>query len=185
MTDAAHETPAWAYERVHVEDADPSWSAIARELAGEVAAALGADPTAVEHIGSTSVPGLAAKPVIDLELEVDGLDEAGLRAAPALAVAGWAFVPPDIDPMPWRRFFVRPTADGQRRLGHLHLIERGDPEFARQLAFRDALRADPALRDEYAALKRTLASAHPDDRSAYTDGKSAFVARVLGEGRER
>ena len=87
-------------------------------------------------------------------------------------------VPPELDRRAWRRLFVLP--DGDRRAAHLHVTTADTPRWREQLAFRDRLRADPALRDDYAALKRRLAAAHAGDREAYTAGKGAFVARALG-----
>ncbi|SNS15029.1 GrpB domain, predicted nucleotidyltransferase, UPF0157 family [Geodermatophilus pulveris] len=169
--------PAWATERVEVRPADPAWQQrgerLCRELDGTLARWLVAP---VEHVGSTAVPGLDAKPVLDLQAAV-----ADLESAPAVAAAlgdGWHLVPPVLDARPWRRLLVR-VVDGARAV-HLHLLLAGDPRWAEQLAFRDALRRDPALARRYAALKRELAAEHADDREAYTRGKAEFVDAVLG-----
>jgi GrpB-like predicted nucleotidyltransferase (UPF0157 family) len=69
---------------------------------------------------------------------------------------------------------------GQQRTHLVHIVRDGGPEWARAVGFRDALRADPVLAEAYAALKAELAARHPDDRPAYTEAKSAFIARVLG-----
>ena len=135
----------------------------------------------VEHAGSTSVPGLAAKPVIDLMAPVDDLDAVAEQAAGRLAADGWCFVPPELDQRPWRRFFVKPDASGQRRKAHLHVIAAGHPRWTEQIAFRDALRRDGRLAQRYADLKRELAREHGHDREAYTEGKGRFVAAVLRE----
>jgi GrpB-like predicted nucleotidyltransferase (UPF0157 family) len=71
------------------------------------------------------------------------------------------------------------SQDGQHRLAHLHLMSAGAARWGQQLRFRDALRASPALRDEYAAIKLRLASTYADDREAYTDEKAAFVTKVM------
>ena len=88
-----------------------------------------------------------------------------------------AEVPPDLDQRPWRRFFVK-VADG-RRSAHLHVMSPDSPRWRQQLNFRDALRADPVLTAEYAALKRTLADQYADDREAYTAAKADFIRSVL------
>ncbi|MFC3995386.1 GrpB family protein [Nocardiopsis sediminis] len=181
----AEPVPAWAYERVELSTPDPRWAGAAR-LEAERLAHLLAPWLAggVEHIGSTAVPGLAAKPVIDLMAAVTGIDEAAREAGDRRAADGWHHVPPPLDGRPWRRFYVKPDESGLRRRAHLHILEQGHPRWADQLAFRDALRADPGLRRAYTELKRRLAREHPDDRERYTDAKSAFVALALGRSGE-
>ena len=133
----------------------------------------------VEHVGSTAVPGLAAKPIIDLMASVRDpgtvVDQVGER----LAGDGWCYVPPELDQRPWRRFFVKPDAAGQHRIAHLHVIRAGHPRWAEQIAFRDALRGDGGLVRRYAGLKREFAARHPADREAYTAAKTEFVTEVL------
>lgn len=170
--------PAWATEDVHVADPDPSWQARGADLARELDAALAPWLVrAVEHVGSTSVPGLPAKPVLDLQAAVTDLACAP-DVADVLSPAGWHHVPPELDERPWRRFFV--LAPGDTRVAHLHLMPPDEPRWGEQLAFRDALRADPGLAARYAALKRELAVQHASDREAYTAAKEGFVREVLG-----
>jgi GrpB-like predicted nucleotidyltransferase (UPF0157 family) len=129
----------------------------------------------VQHIGSTSVPGLRAKPVIDMLAPVGSLQET--RAAlPALADAGWWFWPEDPCGH-YRLWLLRPRPEA--RTHHLHVVEAEHPHARALLAFRDALRADAALRREYASLKERLAQQHRDNRNAYTNAKGAFVERTL------
>lgn len=129
-----------------------------------------------EHIGSTAVPGLAAKPVIDIMAPVASL--AASRAAQVAAGAlGYLYHPYQAERMHW---FCKPSP--VHRTHHLHLVPLGSPLWCDRLAFRDALRASPALCAEYEGLKRQLAAAHRHDREAYTEGKSAFVASVLAGG---
>ena len=170
--------PAWATEAVEVQAAQAAWQQRGRAEAARLDVALAPWLVApVEHVGSTAVPGLAAKPVLDLQAAVADLGCAGEVAA-ALAPAGWHYVPPDLDGRPGRRFLV--LVAGGHRAAHLHLLPPGSPAWRDQLAFRDALRGDPALAARYAALKAELAAAHADDREAYTSGKADFVAAVLG-----
>jgi GrpB-like predicted nucleotidyltransferase (UPF0157 family) len=122
----------------------------------------------IHHIGATSVPGLAAKPFVDMMAGVRDFEEA--RAAyKRLLAEGWEHTPhrPGI-----AHHFSKPGFG-------LHLTEPGSDLWNERLAFRDALRADPELLAEYAALKVRLAEEHPDDIEAYTAGKGDFVARVL------
>jgi GrpB-like predicted nucleotidyltransferase (UPF0157 family) len=128
----------------------------------------------IEHIGSTSVAGLAAKPVIDIMVPVRSLAD----SAPAIEVLAehqYCYYPYKADVMHW---FCKPSPDV--RTHHLHLVPHGSPLWRDRLTFRNALRASPDLAAEYQLLKHHLASRYPHDREAYTDGKTAFVERVLG-----
>jgi GrpB-like predicted nucleotidyltransferase (UPF0157 family) len=169
--------PAWATERVKVVDYDPSWAARGaheRQLLQEhLAPWLHGH---VEHVGSTAIPGLAAKPILDLQAPVQDLAVAE-QIAPLLATHHWHYVHPDLDQRPYRRFFVK-VIDG-RRAAHLHLLPADSPRWHQQLAFRDALRTHPELVRAYAQLKDDLAARYPDDREAYTVGKQQFVDEVL------
>ena len=134
----------------------------------------------VAHVGSTAVPGLAAKPILDVQAAV--LDFACAEpVARALGPAGWHLVPAEFDARPYRRFLVLVVDD--HRAAHLHLLLAGSARWVEQLAFRDALRADPTLVRRYAELKQALAAEHSGDREAYTAGKAQFVRDVLLAGR--
>ncbi len=124
----------------------------------------------IHHIGSTATPGIAAKPIVDMMAGVASLEGSRAAHAPLLA-AGWASTPhrPGVS-----HHFSRPGFG-------LHLTEPGSDLWRERLAFRDALRADPELAADYETLKLRLALEHPADRKAYTDGKRAFVGRVLAE----
>jgi GrpB-like predicted nucleotidyltransferase (UPF0157 family) len=179
VTDAAASWPAWATQTIEIADPDPRWPADAAELARDLADRLAPWLVGtIEHVGSTAVPGLPAKPVLDLMAPVRDLGDAA-DAEPALAPSGWVLVPAELDERPWRHLFVLP--DGDRRRAHLHLVEPTHPKWAATLAFRDTLRRRPELAGEYAALKRAAAGAHRHDREAYTDAKSAFVEAVLAD----
>jgi GrpB-like predicted nucleotidyltransferase (UPF0157 family) len=173
--------PQWAHERAEVRPHDPGLIARAETERAWLAGLL--EPwlvDGVEHVGSTAVPGLAAKPVIDLMASVDDPDAVVAQAGERLAADGWCYVPPELDRRSWRRFFVKPDASGQRRIAHLHVIRAGNPRWSEQIAFRDALRDDDQLARRYGDLKRMLAAQHADDREAYTDAKAKFIADTLG-----
>jgi GrpB-like predicted nucleotidyltransferase (UPF0157 family) len=172
--------PPWAVESVHLSAYDPGWPDRAAAYADELRPVLGRwllGP--IEHVGSTSIPGIVAKPVIDLMARVADPDAVVGRAGGSLDALNWRHVPPELDDRPWRRFFARVSADDQHRLAHLHLMAAGAARWDQQLLFRDALRADPDLRAEYAAVKERLAGAYAGERERYTDEKAAFVTRVL------
>lgn len=168
--------PAWATEPVEVVEWDPSWLDRADNLRLDLQQLEPWLDGQVQHVGSTAVPGLPAKPIVDLMAPVESLPT--LEAADAtLASAQWRLVPPQLDQRPWRRFYVLP--DGSRRVAHLHLVERDHGRWQQVLDFRDALRTRPQLKNAYAELKRRLAQQHRDDREAYTAGKADFIQRAL------
>ncbi len=183
---ASPRRPAWATERVEIAPYDPTWPRRAARHVARLHHLLDrwlVRP--VEHVGSTAVPGLAAKPIVDLQAAVADLADAGI--VQTLHADGWVPVPPELDRRPWRRLHVLPQGD--RRAAHLHVMAGDSPRWHAQLAFRDALRADPGLVVDYARLKADLAGRHPDDREAYTEGKASFVRGVLdaaaGDARRR
>jgi GrpB-like predicted nucleotidyltransferase (UPF0157 family) len=128
-----------------------------------------------EHIGSTAVAGLRAKPIVDILASVRSLAEAQ-QAVPLLERDGWLFWPEDPNRF-YRLWFLRPTP--QARSHHLQIMQHDHPELRKLVLFRDVLRNDAALRQAYAALKGRLAAQHLMDRDAYTDAKSDFVRSVL------
>jgi GrpB-like predicted nucleotidyltransferase (UPF0157 family) len=172
--------PQWAYERAEVHPPDPRWTVRAATECARLTDLLARWLVdGIEHVGSTAVPGLAAKPIVDLMASVADLDTVVAEASERLAADGWAYVPAALDRRPWRRFFVKPDPSGRRREAHLHVIQAGHPRWTDQIRFRDALRDDPGLAQAYEDLKRRLAAESGHDREAYTEGKAAFVASVL------
>jgi GrpB-like predicted nucleotidyltransferase (UPF0157 family) len=165
-----------ADQHVEIADPDPAWAerfAEQRVVVEELLRPWLSGP--VEHIGSTAVPGLRAKPVIDMLAPVGSLAEAR-AAVPVLADADWLFWPEDPCGH-YRLWLLRPRPEA--RTHHLQVVEGGHPHARALLAFRDALRADAGLRREYASLKERLAAQHPDSRNAYTNAKEAFIQRAL------
>jgi GrpB-like predicted nucleotidyltransferase (UPF0157 family) len=130
---------------------------------------------AVHHVGSTAVPGLCAKPILDLLVSVPHFDHAKQLVAP-LQVLGYEFRPEE--EIPDRHYFRRPPG-GNIRTHHLSLAEPGSRHQRVTLAFRDALRRDAELAAGYARLKISLAQRYPLNRPAYIEGKSQFVREVL------
>jgi GrpB-like predicted nucleotidyltransferase (UPF0157 family) len=160
---------------------DPAWPGRFEEEAAALKAALGELALRIEHVGSTSVPGLVAKPVIDIQVSVGSL--ASLKPfMPAMTQLGYTHL---LDPDPaFERsypYFHKPVEKPDTH--HVHLCEAGGELEARHLAFRDRLRANASAREEYAALKRSLAATHRgathDERLLYVGGKSEFIRRVL------
>jgi GrpB-like predicted nucleotidyltransferase (UPF0157 family) len=171
--------PAWAVEPVRLVDHDPAWERLAQGFADEVRELFGGHLIGgVVHVGSTAIPGLPAKPVVDLQAVAADPAKAVSAARVVAEAASWMLVPRELDQRPWRRLFVRVGPQGCSRLAHLHLMPPGQARWDEQLRFRDRLRASPELRAEYAALKQRLVAEHHDDREAYTAAKGVFVRRV-------
>ena len=154
---------------------DPAWPEwFARETA-RLKAALSPWVVAVEHVGSTSVPGLVAKPVIDIAAAVESEPDADACVAPATAL-GYAFRGLHGDD-PRRRYYV--LDDDGRRIAHLHLYILPARAWAELLAFRDALRAQPQLADAYTREKYRVAEAVEWNKAAYSIAKGPFIQSAL------
>lgn len=164
---------------VRVVPYDPAWASLfVAEVARLRAALVPGLPLTLEHMGSTAVPGLAAKPILDL---LGGYPPGAPVAPYVAALVGAGYLHRGEQGIPGREFFRR----GEPRAYHLHLVAAGGTVWREQLAFRDALRREPALRDAYAALKLELARQFPRDRESYIDGKGAFVRQVVDRACDR
>jgi len=165
---------------------DPAWPDLFEREAARLRALLPADLMGpIEHIGSTAVPGLAAKPVIDMLAGLSSFDEAERRIRPALEDDGYTHIWRADEP-PGHMMFVKGYGpDGYLpgvRIFHLHAAPAGHPIWER-LLFRDHLRSHPEAAAAYEALKRRLAALHVNDREAYTEGKTDFIAAIMDEAR--
>ncbi len=139
-------------------------------------AAIGGYVRIIEHIGSTAVPGLAAKPVIDILVGVHCLEDAS-AFLPPLTSLGYTYVPQHEETFPERRYLHRIVSG--RHTHHLHIVEPASEFFRVQLLFRDYLRSHPDAVVQYAELKYRLAERYRNDREAYTDAKSGFIREIL------
>jgi len=154
---------------------DLSWPEIYAGEAQAIRQALGDILVGVEHVGSTAIPGLAAKPVIDILVGVTVLAEAEAKI-PALEALGYECRGENGIP---RRLFFRKGLVEFRRTHHLHMVEAGHEQWKSLLAFRDYLRSHPGDAQRYEALKRALAEQFRDNRAAYSKGKTQFVQATL------
>ena len=167
-------------ELVEVVAYDSRWPELyAQEVAG-LRRAFGAFLVALEHIGSTSVPGLAAKPIVDIQAVVRSIADAQ-TAAPTLAALGWEQGVFALDPKR-RLYFKKRNSEGSRTY-QLHVYEPDHPSASAHLLFRDYLRAHPEEAARYAALKRSLLAQFSEDREAYTGGKTDYVYGVMQKAR--
>jgi GrpB-like predicted nucleotidyltransferase (UPF0157 family) len=170
---------------------DPGWAASFESQRRRIAPLLAGWTTrAIEHMGSTAVPGLPAKPIIDMLAVVGAIDAAASPPDRLLGAAGWVHAPEPNDSHDHKLSFCFP--DAAWRTHHLHLVEESSGDWRGWLAFRDYLRSDADAVAEYAALKSRLAAAHGDDpneRDAYRHGKADFIANItriaLAEGLPR
>lgn len=173
-------------EEVSLVSYDPVWP---RMFAEEKRHLLDCLPSHVilriEHFGSTAIPGLAAKPIVDMLVEVSSLEETKARIAPVLEAQGYDYfwrATHGEDGPPFYGWFIRRNSAGVRT-HHIHMVE-SDFEHWDRLLFRDYLIADPKTAKEYETLKLSLAREYPNDRIAYTEGKTEFVVRVTQVAKE-
>jgi GrpB-like predicted nucleotidyltransferase (UPF0157 family) len=154
----------------------PTWSRLFLVLHDELQTAFAATRVDIEHIGSTSVAGLCAKPVIDILVGAASLADIEARI-PALQTAGYDYVSRYESELPMRRYFVKSPPDSLRV--HVHAVVRGGDLWNDHLTFRDALRTDADLRERYQALKLDLAQRFAHDKSAYTEAKGPFIRGTI------
>jgi GrpB-like predicted nucleotidyltransferase (UPF0157 family) len=162
--------------RVTVVPYDPGWPRAFALAAGELTSAMDGVLLEVHHIGSTAIPGIHAKPVIDMLAVVSDIAAVDPCAAQMKALGYEAMGEFGIE---GRRYFRRDNAGGERT-HQVHAFQNGSPHVRRHLAFRDFMRAHPAWARRYAELKRKLAAAHPLDAAAYMDGKDGFIKEAEG-----
>ncbi len=179
-------------ESLLIADYDPRWPQMFQAERTHILKAIGEWIVAIEHFGSTAVPGLAAKPVIDIYAGLRSWDEREQCLAPLEAlgyeyrgedpVIGQIFVKLTNDPLPGQTYR---GSDGRirSRTHNVHLLPRSHPEWERHLLFRDYLRKDASAASKYAALKRSLAQVHGLDINAYTNAKSVFIEDVIERAR--
>jgi GrpB-like predicted nucleotidyltransferase (UPF0157 family) len=153
---------------------DERWPVLFAEAEMEIRRAIGDRILAVEHVGSTAVPALSAKPIIDILVAVSDFQDS-LELVPALASLGYEYRPGE--EIPDRHYFRRRIIG--RRTHHLSLAEPTSSHYRKTIAFRNALRGDPVLASGYEAVKLELAARFPRNREAYTAGKTDFILGVL------
>lgn len=157
---------------------DPEWAEQASREAARIRAAAGTSIMAVDHVGSTAIPGISAKPIIDLmavAADLETLDGARTK----IEALGYAWH--GEYGLAGRRFCTLTDAVSGVRMMHLHCYADGDPSIRRHLAFRNYLRTRPAKAQAYERMKRDCAAKHPDDSHAYTECKDRWITRVEAE----
>ena len=161
-------------------DYDPRWPALYEEERDRILAVVGSLIIAIEHIGSTAVPGLGGKPIIDIMPAVRCLTDAE-QCIESLEGIGYEYVPEYNELMPERRYFHR--GPPQARTFHLHMVEQTGEFWDRHLLFRDWLRTHPQDAQEYYRLKKELAARFGRDREGFTDAKTPFIESIVARAR--
>jgi GrpB-like predicted nucleotidyltransferase (UPF0157 family) len=169
----AHEELPLNPGAVVLEPFNSQWQQLASTEAGQIAEALPSEVFEVHHIGSTAIPGIKAKPILDFVLVVRDFN---LLDAHAHRLEHLGYAPLGEYGTPGRRYFTKTTKG--LRSHHLHAFQVGDPQVQRHILFRDYLRAHPEAAQEYSRLKEELARCFPNDRGAYTEGKTEFIQGI-------
>ena len=150
----------------------PQWSELYEQEEQALREAIGQLVLDIQHVGSTAIPGIVAKPILDIAIAVPSFEEAVVCIEP---MHGLGYEYRGENGIPRRHYFTK----GEPRTHHVHMLEQENIEWKRLILFRDALRGDPALAKEYGRLKEALEEKFTSNRVAYTDGKAAFVERVV------
>ena len=162
---------------VTIVEYNPAWPAMFEEEKARLLDAAGTWIDDVQHVGSTAVPGLAAKPIIDIMIAIYNLADVEKCVAPIESL-GYGYM--GEYGLPERHFFRKPPPDGWiGRTHHIHMVLRDSNQWVNQVHFRDYLRAHPEARQRYQDLKRELAEQFGSDRFAYTDAKQEFIFAIL------
>lgn len=150
-----------------------SWHQTYADEARQIQNVLHIEPSSIQHVGSTSIPGILAKPILDIAIRVDSLGIVDTWTKP-LEVLGYSYK--GFEPnMPQRRFFTK--GPEELRKIYLHIVDIG--EFEKMITFRDTLTANNRLAEEYSSLKKKLAVANENNRQQYTHLKNEFITKVL------
>lgn len=165
---------------VYLEDHRAEWETEAARTAAVIGRILQSGAADVRHVGSTSVKSIPAKPIIDIAAAVYDYEYV-LSKKDALEAEGIIF---RFDERPSQLLFVMGDFENDTRTHHIHVVKYGSREWEDYVNFSDYLNADSAAAEKYAALKKTLAAKYPNDRVAYTEGKSELIASLLDQARK-
>jgi len=158
--------------KVSLARAHDAWAAAYEQERARIVAALGHQLLDIQHVGSTSIPNVPAKPILDILIGVQDFDEATNCVGPMIAI-GYTYR--GENGIPRRHYFVK----GDPRTHHVHMLEIQSADWREILRFRDLLRMNPALASEYAREKERLAQLHANNREAYQRGKDLVVESIL------
>jgi GrpB-like predicted nucleotidyltransferase (UPF0157 family)/predicted RNA-binding protein associated with RNAse of E/G family len=165
---------------VKIVDYDPRWPAIYAEERDRILSMAGKRLLGIEHVGSTAVPGLEAKPIIDIMVAVRELSDANECILP-LKNIGYEYVPEREKEIPERRYFRKGPEGVPNEHFHLHMVEHNGDFWKKHLIFRDHLRSHSEVAEQYCKMKRELAKRCSSDREAYTEAKTSFIDSVIAQ----
>lgn len=151
----------------------PQWAAEYRQVKAAIETAWGANLLAIQHVGSTAIPAIHAKPILDVAVRLHAIERMDVQA---LTELGYDYCGPQQGNASYHLFVLR--GPGQISLRHIHCYDAEDPGFAQLVGFRDYLNSHPQAALQYQRLKGQLARQYPDDRVAYTAGKAAFIEDI-------
>jgi GrpB-like predicted nucleotidyltransferase (UPF0157 family) len=160
--------------KIEVVSHNPDWSDLFQTEAEKIAPIFGPEIIVIEHIGSTAIPGIKAKPIIDILVEVKDISQVD-HFNDQMAQLGYK--PKGEFGIPGRRYFRKKGTDAAHT-HHVHIFQIGNPEIERHLNFRDYLRTHPEDAQAYSRLKEALAQKFPDDPENYTEAKSEFIQEM-------
>ena len=164
-----------------VVDYNPEWPRLYVAEKARILGAIGPWVSRIEHVGSTAIPGLAAKPILDILVGLRKLDDAP-HCIPRLEKLGYEYVPDYEKELPMRRYFRQGSREN--RTHHVHMVEEGSDFWVAHLRFRDFLRDHPDDARRYELLKRELVARFENDREAYTASKAEFIKTMLSKAAE-
>lgn len=166
---------------VRLVEYNPEWPRLYLVEEARILAAIGRWVSGIEHVGSTAIPGMAAKPILDILVGLRKLDDA-LCCIHRMEGLGYEYVPEYEKELPMRRYF-RKGPKGSRT-HHVHMVEKGSDFWLEHVRFRDFLRDHPDDARRYEQLKRELATRFENDRDAYSSSKTGFIKSILGKAAE-
>lgn len=160
---------------------EDGWARLYEREKARLQDAVGDQVLDIQHVGSTAISGIVAKPILDIAVAVRSFEAAFACVEPVVAL-GYEYH--GENGIPRRHYFVRRDPDSGQTIVHLHMNEIDGLDWENQVLFRDYLLAHPEAAAEYVAVKQALAAQYPRDRDAYTEGKAAFITRILRLARE-
>ncbi len=161
---------------VIIEEYNPKWPLLYEDEKNRILNVIGEEYENIEHIGSTSVPGLGAKPIIDIMIGFRTLSEAEECIKPMNKLS-YEYIKEHEEEIPERRYLTK-GSKSEGRTHHVHMVETSSKFWIRHLMFRDFLRTHPEVAEEYYQLKKKLADRFRNNRRAYTEGKTAFILAI-------
>lgn len=160
--------------KVEVVPYNPNWSNLFEVEAKQWFNLLNLNVIAIHHIGSTAIPNIYAKPIIDLLIEVKDINQVD-QCHPTIAAQNYDIM--GEYGIPGRRFFRKHNSNGTRS-HHIHIYQQHSPQIQRHLAFRDYMRTHPQAAQQYSQLKQKLAKKYPEEIESYMDGKDPFIKKI-------